>query len=33
MEVDMRGYGKGLYTVEIGDLNGARLTVCRVVIQ
>ncbi len=33
MDVDMRAYGKGLYWVEIGDLNGNRLTVCRVVIQ
>jgi subtilisin-like proprotein convertase family protein len=33
MDVDMRGFGKGLYWVEIGDLNGNRLTMCRVVIQ
>jgi hypothetical protein len=33
MDVDMRRYGKGLYWVEIGDLNGNRLTMCRVVIQ
>jgi hypothetical protein len=33
MDVDMRAYGKGLYWVEIGDLNGNRLTMCRVVIQ
>ena len=33
MEVDMRKYGKGLYWVEIGDRNGSRITMCRVVIQ
>jgi subtilisin-like proprotein convertase family protein len=33
MDVDMRAYGKGLYWVEIGDQNGNRLTMCRVVIQ
>ncbi|MBL0201671.1 MAG: M36 family metallopeptidase [Chitinophagaceae bacterium] len=33
MDVDMRAFGKGLYWVEIGDLNGNRLTMCRVVIQ
>jgi subtilisin-like proprotein convertase family protein len=33
MDVDMRAYGKGLYWVEIGDLNGSRLSMCRVVIQ
>ena len=33
MDVDMRAYGKGLYWVEIGDLNGSRITMCRVVIQ
>ncbi len=33
MDVDMRKYGKGLYWVEIGDRNGNRLTMCRVVIQ
>jgi Secretion system C-terminal sorting domain len=33
MDVDMRKYGKGLYWVEIGDLNGNRLTMCRIVIQ
>ena len=33
MPVDMRAYGKGLYWVEIGDLNGNRITMCRVVIQ
>jgi hypothetical protein len=33
MDVDMRGFGKGLYWVEIGDLNGNRLTMCRVVVQ
>ena len=33
MDVDMRGFGKGLYWVEIGDLNGNRITMCRVVIQ
>ena len=31
--VDMRAYGKGLYWVEIGDLNGNRITMCRLVIQ
>ena len=33
MDVDMRKYGKGLYWVEIGDRNGNRITMCRVVIQ
>jgi hypothetical protein len=33
MDVDMRKYGKGLYWVEIGDVNGNRLTMCRIVIQ
>jgi hypothetical protein len=33
MDVDMRAYGKGLYWVEIGDRNGNRLTMCRVVIE
>ncbi len=33
MPVDMRAHGKGLYWVEIGDLNGNRITMCRVVIQ
>jgi hypothetical protein len=33
MPVDMRAYGKGLYWVEIGDVNGNRLAMCRLVIQ
>ena len=33
MDVDLRKYGKGLYWVEIGDVNGNRLTMCRVAIQ
>ncbi len=33
MDVDMRAYGKGLYWVEIGDANGSRITMCRLVIQ
>lgn len=33
MDVDMRAYGKGLYWVEIGDQNGSRLAMCRIVIQ
>ncbi|MEP7256459.1 MAG: hypothetical protein ABI666_11835, partial [Ferruginibacter sp.] len=33
MDVDLRKFGKGLYWVEIMDVNGARLTMCRVVIQ
>jgi len=33
MDVDLRKNGKGLYWVEIGDVNGNRLTMCRVVIQ
>jgi hypothetical protein len=33
MAVDMRAYGKGLYWVEVTDVNGNRLTMCRVVIQ
>ena len=33
MDVDMRRNGKGLYWVEIGDMNGNRITMCRIVIQ
>jgi hypothetical protein len=33
MDVDMRRNGKGMYWAEIGDLNGNRLVVCRIVIQ
>jgi photosystem II stability/assembly factor-like uncharacterized protein/subtilisin-like proprotein convertase family protein len=34
MPVDLRRYSKGVYTIEIGDLNGNRLTVCnKLVIQ
>ena len=33
MPVDMRAFGKGLYWVEIGDANGNRLAMCRLVIQ
>jgi subtilisin-like proprotein convertase family protein len=33
MDVDLRRNGKGLYWVEVGDLNGNRLTMCRVVVQ
>ena len=33
MDVDMRKYGKGLYWVEVSDMNGNRLTMCRIVIQ
>lgn len=33
MHVDLRRYGKGLYWVEVGDANGNRLTMCRVVVQ
>ena len=33
MDVDMRAYGKGIYWVEIGDINNNRLSMCRVVIQ
>lgn len=33
MDVDLRKSGKGLYWVEIVDVNGNRLTMCRVVIQ
>lgn len=33
MHVDLRAYGKGLYWVEVGDANGNRLTMCRVVVQ
>ncbi len=33
MDVDMRKYGKGVYWVEVGDVNGNRLTMCRIVIQ
>lgn len=33
MDVDLRKHGKGLYWVEVGDMNGNRLTMCRVVVQ
>jgi len=33
MHVDLRRSGKGLYWVEVGDANGNRLTMCRVVVQ
>jgi len=33
MDVDLRKSGKGLYWVEVGDMNGNRLTMCRVVVQ
>lgn len=33
MDVDMSKFGKGIYWVELGDLNGNRLAVGRVVIQ
>jgi hypothetical protein len=33
IDIDMRGKGKGVYWVEIGDRNGDRLAICRVVIQ
>ncbi len=33
MDVDLRKFGKGLYWVEIMDVNGVRITMCRVVIQ
>ncbi|MBK8610860.1 MAG: T9SS type A sorting domain-containing protein [Chitinophagaceae bacterium] len=33
MVVDMRNQGKGVYFVEVADVNGNRLTVCKVVIQ
>ena len=33
MDVDLRASGKGLYWVEIVDVNGNRLTMCRVVVQ
>ncbi|MBP6285422.1 MAG: M36 family metallopeptidase [Ferruginibacter sp.] len=33
MDVDLRKSGKGLYWVEIGDMNGNRLTMCRVIVQ
>ena len=33
MDVDMRAYGKGIYWVEIGDINNNRLSMCRVVVQ
>jgi Secretion system C-terminal sorting domain len=33
MDVDLSNRGKGLYWVEIGDLDGNRLSMCRVVIQ
>ena len=33
MDVDLRKFGKGLYWVEIVDMNGNRITMCRVVVQ
>lgn len=33
MDVDLSKFGKGIYWVELGDLNGNRLAVGRVVIQ
>ncbi|MBN8700136.1 MAG: T9SS type A sorting domain-containing protein [Chitinophagales bacterium] len=33
MDVDLRRNGKGLYWVEIGDMNGNRLAMCRVIVQ
>ena len=33
MDVDLRPYGKGVYWVEIGDLNGTRITMCRAVVD
>lgn len=33
MDVDLRKNGKGLYWVEVGDVNGNRLTMCRIVVQ
>ncbi len=33
MDVDLRKFGKGLYWVEIVDVNGNRITMCRVVVQ
>jgi len=33
MDVDMSKFGKGIYWVELGDLNGNRLAVGRVIIQ
>jgi hypothetical protein len=33
MDVDLRRYGKGVYWIELGDLNGNRLAVGRAVVQ
>ncbi|TXH28437.1 MAG: T9SS type A sorting domain-containing protein, partial [Cyclobacteriaceae bacterium] len=33
MDVDLRKHGKGVYWVEVGDMNGNRLTMCRVIVQ
>ena len=33
MDLDLRPYGKGVYWVEIGDRNGARIAMCRAVIE
>jgi hypothetical protein len=33
MDVDLRAYGKGIYWIELGDLNGNRLAVGRAVVQ
>ena len=33
MDVDLRRNGKGLYWLEIGDMNGNRLAMCRVIVQ
>jgi hypothetical protein len=33
MDVDLRAMGHGVYWVEIGDLNGNRISMCRAVVQ
>jgi Secretion system C-terminal sorting domain len=33
MDVDLRAMGHGVYWVEIGDLNGNRISICRAVVQ
>ncbi|MBK7433389.1 MAG: M36 family metallopeptidase [Chitinophagaceae bacterium] len=33
MDLDLRRYGHGVYWVELGDRNGARIIVCRAVVE
>ena len=33
MDIDLTQYGKGVFWVELGDLNGKRIIVCRAVVD